>query len=114
MKDEGTCTNVPEGEPLTLEKLSQIMALIPDYALLTAQPVVEGDDCLYMRKNEWLPPGCRYLLIVAPDKLHAVAKRLGARVSRRMGDGNFYEFCVGKQHTPPERGSVVKINSLVS
>jgi hypothetical protein len=103
MKDESTCTtNVPEYAPLTLEKLRALIASIPsEYALLTAQPVVEGNDCLLMKRTEFMPPGCRYLLIVAPEKLHAVARALGARVSSRMGDGNFYEFYVA--NPPPSK-----------
>jgi hypothetical protein len=111
MQYNGTSTNVhTPDEPLTVDKLRKLMEQIPDYALLTAQPVVEGDDCLMMRRNEWMPPGCRYVLIVAPDKLHAVARRLCARVSSRLGDGNFYEFYVPKEKRERWLGGILNAN----
>ena len=113
MQYDGTSTtNFTDPGPLTLDKLRKLIEQIPDYALLTAQPVVTGDECLMMRKNEWMPPGCRYLLIVAPDRLHAVAKRFGARVSSRIGDGNFYEFCVPKPPKSEHFGLLTPIDSI--
>lgn len=107
-KLEGSSTaNVPPVEPLTVDKLRELIAQIPDYALLTASIVVEGDDCLVMRRGEFMPPDCRYLLIVAPDRLRSVAERLGARVSSRLGDGNFFEFYVSKTPAAPRNFGVV-------